>query len=96
MYYFGNHSEPPLPSKFCFKKKVPSKRNFLLGFIFFANVFPLAGKGTPKHCSTRDRRKGEEGGTVSTVPINIINILLKHFCKSKKANTAKKLSPECC
>ena len=45
--YFDIRDEPPLPSKFCLKKKKKYQARGISfgGFIFFANMFPLPGKG---------------------------------------------------
>lgn len=59
-HHCDDRDEPPLPSKLALKKKkVPGKRNFLKGFIFFANVFPLTGKG--KLLSSLCSHTAEEG-----------------------------------
>jgi hypothetical protein len=39
------------------KKKEPGKRDLLLGFIFFANIFPLAGKGKQLSSAVHPPRK---------------------------------------
>ena len=86
--YFDIRDEPPLPSKFCLKKKkkVPGKRNFLWGVHFLCKYVSSAWKGETSFrlCCTHHRRKSlkRKLALVSMLPSNNLLIracTLSHF-----------------
>ena len=80
MYYFDNRDEPPLPSKFCFKKKRIGQEEFPLGVHVLGKSISSGGNGKISFllCSTHQRRKGMKRKLtlVSMLPINILLINL--------------------